>query len=305
MVNISVVIPTLNEERNINTCLKNLSPQVKGGDEIIIIDGGSRDKTIDIAKEYDSKVYIAQDSTIGEARHIGVEKATNEIIATTDADTMPPEGWVERIRTHFERDKDLTVLWGNIVDVNGVPIRNIVARFSTITGGASGNNTAFRKSDYLEVGNVYPDVNFMEDAILIYRLAMHGKAKRDKNLIMVMNMERERYQTKPIIGIGSTMILFGFLTDNKISNISKGLGTGMIGTELTYENATDTPFHHDQVGIATALAGYGLEYDSLFGVGIGMVVHHELTEGISLLPTELEKGTDIVLEDRYGEIRAK
>ncbi len=295
-MNISVVIPTLNESDSIGRCLENIRYQLRSGDEIIIIDGGSEDGTISIAKEYGAKVYIAEDSTIGEARHIGVKKSSNGIIATTDADTLPPDGWVSLIRRHFEEDEDLTVLWGSIVDVNGVPIRNIVARFSTITGGASGNNTAFRRKDYLEVGNVYPDVNFMEDAILIYRLALHGKAKRDENLIMVMNMERDRYQTKPIIGMGASLFGLSYLLEGNLSDLSKGASVGLVGTELTYENATDTPFHHDQVGLATAALGYGLEHNIISGVGFGMVAHHDLTEGISLLPTDLEKGTDIVID---------
>lgn len=298
-MNVSVVIPTLNEEDSIGKCLSNIKPQLKGSDEIIIIDGGSTDKTITIAEEYGAKVYIAEGSTIGEARHIGVKKANNEIIASTDADTLPPQGWLELIKYNFQNDEDLTVLWGSIVDINGIPIRNIIARFSTIiTGGASGNNTAFRRKDYMEVGSVYPDVNFMEDAILIYRLAIHGKAKRDKNLIMVMDMERNRYQTKPIIGIGASLFGLSYFLEGKLSDMSKGAGAGLIGTELTYESATGTIFHHDQIGLATSAFGYGMGHNIISGFGLGMAAHHDLTEGISLLPTDLEKGTDIVIE--YG-----
>ncbi|MBA7630470.1 hypothetical protein ES703_37992 [subsurface metagenome] len=53
---LSVVIITLNEETNIRDCLES----VKWADEIIVVDSYSQDKTIEIAKEYTSKVHQPQ-----------------------------------------------------------------------------------------------------------------------------------------------------------------------------------------------------------------------------------------------------
>lgn len=194
-------------------------------------------------------------------------------------------------------DDDLTVLWGNIEDKNGVPIRNLIGKFSTLVGGASGNNTAYRKSDYMELEDVYPDINFSEDFVAIARLALHGKAVRDNGLVMVMDMDRERYQKKPMLGAGALLLTAGYITGGKVGDIAKGTGIGLAATELTYEDATGTPFHHDQVGAGLVAFGNSKGSNLLVGTGSGLIAHHTLTEGLSALPTALQAGTDVVIGD--------
>lgn len=294
-MNASIVIPTLNEQSNIKRCLHHLEPQLDSGDEIIIIDGGSEDDTIDICKEYGCKTYILGGSSIGMARHAGVKVAENEIIVSADADSIPPKGWLNRIKKHFESDGELVVLWGTIQDKNGVPIRNLIGKFSTITRGASGNNTAYRKSAYEKLENGYPNISFMEDVIIINKLATVGKAVRDKELVMVMNMDRKRYQTIPIVGTGGLIAAIGHLTDTAYSDLIRGSGIGLVGTEMLYEEASNTPLHHDQVGMGIALAGRKMESSTITGLGVGVVGHHIATEGLSMAPTELQQNTDKVI----------
>ena len=58
MSKISIIIPTINEANNLPLLLSDLSITQKEG-EIIIVDGGSKDKTIDIANIYGTKVCIS------------------------------------------------------------------------------------------------------------------------------------------------------------------------------------------------------------------------------------------------------
>jgi len=290
---ITVTIPTLNEEESIATVLDCLRPQLQDGDEAIIIDGGSDDKTQDITAQRGARVLEAEGSSIGLARHIGVEYANNDVIATTDADALPPEGWIDRIRHHFQ-DDELSILWGNIQDRNGVPIRNLIGKFSTLVGGASGNNTAYRKSKYEELENVYPDISFAEDFAAIARLATVGKSIRDKELIMVMDMDRSRYQMKPLLGASALLGGLGHVVGGQYGDLAKGAALSIAGTELTYEEATGTPFHHDQVGAGVYGIGSQMGNTMVSGAGMGMVAHHIATEGLSAAPTLLQQGTNEV-----------
>lgn len=302
MVNCSVVVPTMNEESNIPNLLDNLVPQLESGDEVIIVDGGSDDMTVDISLEYGCDVYVAEDSGIGQARNIGSKKATREVVVSTDSDSIPPEGWLDRIKHHFETDEDLVVLWGNIEDRNGVPIRNLTGKFSTFFGGASGNNTAFRREYFDELEKGYPDIDFLEDVFIIGKLSSMGKSKRDNGLVMVMDMDRERYQTVPVLLMGMGLIGTGAVTGGRFGDVSIGSGLGMIGTEMAYEGLTDTPLHHDEFGVSLAGMGYSVGDrlgDATMGLGGGLVVHHILTEGLSMAPTELMRNTDI--EEMVGD----
>lgn len=300
-MNISVVIPTLNESKNLPTCLRNINPQLQPGDELIVVDGGSEDNTVAIAESFDATVYINEgESTIGGDRDIGARKASNPIVATLDADSIPPRGWVDRVRWNFEDDPDLALVWGTIQDLNGVPIRDMVGKFSTVFRGASGNNTAFRK-DHFEDTEGYPDISFMEDFSLINRMSLEGKVRRDEELVMVMNMERGRYQTIPILGIGGASALISrYAQSEELKKGLLGFGVGLVGTELTYElfSGHGTGIHHDQIGLAAMAAGeYGKGKKRLItGIGGGMFIHHAVTEGISIAPTKIEEETEEVIE---------
>jgi glycosyltransferase involved in cell wall biosynthesis len=300
MINISIVIPTLNEEDNLPTCLENIVPQLEEGDEIIIVDGGSTDDTVKIAHEYGAIVYINEgDSSIGLDRDIGVRKSSNPVIATLDADSIPPSGWLDRVRWNFEDDPELALVWGSIEDENGVPIRNLVGKFSTVLRGASGNNTAFRK-EYFEKTDGYPDISFMEDFLIINRISEQGKVRRDKNMVMVMNMDRRRYQTIPIVSIGAGSLLLSQYPDNDVvTDVLKGFGLGIAGTELFYEafSGHGTDIHHDHVGLGTIFIGrYGEKNNTVAGIGAGMFAHHALTEGVSMMPTKLQENTQEIIE---------
>jgi len=294
-MNVSIVIPTLNEQENIINCLRRLKDQVGARDEVIIIDGGSTDKTIEVCKRAGCKTYELKGSSIGLARHAGVTEATNEIIVSADADSLPPNGWLDRIKNHFEKNEDLSVLWGTIKDRNGVPIRNLIGKFSTIFRGASGNNTAYRKSSYEKLKKGYPDISFAEDWVIINKLATVGEAVRDKKLVMVMNMDRKRYQTIPIVASGGAIAALGHFTNTAYSDMVRAGGLGLAGTELVYEGASNTPFHHDQVGMGLALAGRRFESPFMTGIGAGIVGHHIATEGLSMAPTELQQNTNRVI----------
>lgn len=85
---ISAVIHTLNEQDNIKDCLES----IKWVDEIIIIDMGSEDKTLEIAKEYNAKIYFQQKvRCVDMARNFGLSKVTSAWTLVVDADELIPE----------------------------------------------------------------------------------------------------------------------------------------------------------------------------------------------------------------------
>jgi glycosyltransferase involved in cell wall biosynthesis len=88
MTTLSVVIITKNEEKNLPRCLKS----VHFADEIIVIDSGSTDRTIEIAQEAGAKVYRPEWRGFGPAKQEGVDRASSEWILSLDADEeLTPE----------------------------------------------------------------------------------------------------------------------------------------------------------------------------------------------------------------------
>lgn len=89
MQTLSLCMITKNEEKNIKACLDSM---VNIADEIIIVDTGSTDKTIEIAKSYGAKVFSYKwNDDFSEARNISLEKATKDWIIVLDGDEVLPK----------------------------------------------------------------------------------------------------------------------------------------------------------------------------------------------------------------------
>lgn len=97
---LTAVIITLNEEKNIARCINSL----KFVDEIIIVDSGSTDKTVDIANSF-SNVTVISTQWFGfvENKQIGIDHASHDWILWIDADEEVPESlaneWITRIHS--------------------------------------------------------------------------------------------------------------------------------------------------------------------------------------------------------------
>lgn len=98
---ISIVIVTLNEEKHVGACLEN----VKWADEIIVIDSYSKDKTVEIAKEYTDKIYQADKIGTGKLKNIGIDKSKNDWIINLDADERIPDELRKEIETVMKNPK--------------------------------------------------------------------------------------------------------------------------------------------------------------------------------------------------------
>lgn len=95
---ISVVVPTLNEAKGIRKTM-DLIP--KFVDEVVVVDGNSKDRTREIATECGAKVILEKRRGYGRAFKTGFESCTGDLIATADGDGTYPIELLEEISTHL------------------------------------------------------------------------------------------------------------------------------------------------------------------------------------------------------------
>ena len=105
MPKISIIIPTINEANNLPLLLSDLSSIQKEG-EIIIVDCGSEDKTIDIANIYGAKVYIAKEKNRGLQLDIGAKNSKGDWLIFLHADTRLTHDWFKKINSFLEGNKN-------------------------------------------------------------------------------------------------------------------------------------------------------------------------------------------------------
>lgn len=100
---ISVIIPVLNEEESIEYCLRSLLEQDLDRDlyEIIVVDGGSCDRTKEIAGQFADLVIDQKRDGIGGARGDGVSVSHGDILIFTDADTLHGRNWLGVIKENL------------------------------------------------------------------------------------------------------------------------------------------------------------------------------------------------------------
>jgi len=102
---ISIIIPTINEANNLPLLLSDLSSIQKEG-EIIIVDSGSEDKTIDIANIYGAKVCISKERNRGLQLDIGAKNAKGEWLIFLHADTRLRHDWFKKINSFLEENNN-------------------------------------------------------------------------------------------------------------------------------------------------------------------------------------------------------
>jgi len=93
---ISIIIPTINEASNLPLLLSDLSSIKKEG-EIIIVDSGSEDKTIDVANIYGAKVFISKERNRGLQLKIGAKNSKRDWLIFLHADTRLTHDWFRKI----------------------------------------------------------------------------------------------------------------------------------------------------------------------------------------------------------------
>ncbi|NVN97020.1 glycosyltransferase [Candidatus Nomurabacteria bacterium] len=195
---ISIIIPTLNEEKIIEKTLRTLK-EFNGDMEIIISDGKSKDKTVEIAKKYTDKVVVysgTKRQTIGKGRNDGAVVAQGEYLVFLDADVhiVNPNEFFEKAIKIFEDNKNIVaittyikvfkefetisdkIIWW-ILNSSYILFNNIVA-----IGGASGEFQMIRKDAFLKVGGFNEFLIGGEDHELFRRLTKIGKTHFAKNL---------------------------------------------------------------------------------------------------------------------------
>lgn len=101
----SVIIPTLNEEKCIGHCIDSIFAAAceQPGLEIIVVDNGSNDRTIDISRQKGVQVYEEPDANVSSLRNIGAKKSKGKTLAFMDADCTVDESWLKAASIYINR----------------------------------------------------------------------------------------------------------------------------------------------------------------------------------------------------------
>jgi rSAM/selenodomain-associated transferase 2 len=176
-LSLSVIVPTWNEASTIGRALRALQVLRHAGHDLIVVDGGSRDDTVLLARPWADRVVRSEP---GRARQMnaGARRAAGDVLLFVHADTLLPEDADQLIARALQTSGRA---WGRFdVRLSGAhPVLRLVERLmnwrSRLTGIATGDQAMFVRRDLFEAAGGFPEIPLMEDIAISRRLKKHGR----------------------------------------------------------------------------------------------------------------------------------
>lgn len=166
MMRFSVVIPTLNEEQYLRACLEHLR---KAGYwmEVIVVDGGSQDRTREIALEQGSTVIVSAPGR-GIQQNAGARVATGDALIFLHADTLLPADAFDVLEKAFLDEEVQVGTFRSVFDSDSPLLRfySYFTRFDSPLSSFGDQCIAIRKSFFVALGG-FPDWPLFEDVQLL------------------------------------------------------------------------------------------------------------------------------------------
>jgi len=169
---ISIIIPSLNEEKHIVRTLTALQYLRKNGHQVILCDAHSQDKTQTLAKPLVDNI-ICADAGRAKQMNAAAKIAQHELLWFVHADTQIPENADQLIFQHLQKT---AAVWGRFdVRLSGSSwlfriIEKMINLRSCLSGIASGDQGIFVRGDIFKKVGTYENIPLMEDISLSKKL---------------------------------------------------------------------------------------------------------------------------------------
>lgn len=204
MIETSLVIPCLNEKNSILKTLKAIAQQTVKPNEVIFVDAGSQDGTVESIRSFftSSRLEISVVSKVGAlpgaARNIGVKAAKYEHIVFLDCAIVPEENWIESLIEHSLK-KETNFSWGRCKFYGQSPFQNLLCAYSNGQGRTVLNTipgSMFHKEIFERIGYFRNDLRASED--VIWRnsfFELIGEVQTSKGLIHYLSYDKNLWSS--------------------------------------------------------------------------------------------------------------
>lgn len=183
---ISFACTIFNEEKTIGRFIESILSQSVKPNEIIIVDGGSKDKSVEIVKNYQKKSKIpiklfVEKGNIAKGRNKYVKESSNDLLFTGDSGTRFEKNWIKKLMIGFEKGAEI-VIGTYLPEKPKTLVEKIIAsRFPDFSKFSktdwkdflpSNRQLAFRISSWKKLGDFPEWIGRADDTL------MHMKAKK-------------------------------------------------------------------------------------------------------------------------------
>ncbi len=196
MVDFSIIIPAKNEEENIGRCLNSINSIdfERQRFEVLVIDNGSKDSTVDVAHRYGARVFVQPDLTIAGLRNFGANQSAGKTLVFLDADCTVKTDWLMQASRYMETPP---VCFGSppILPDNATWVQeawfNIRKKKETVSEveWLESMNMFIPRGIFFKEKGFNENLVTCEDFELSCRLRKHGKIISDQRIVAIHHGE--------------------------------------------------------------------------------------------------------------------
>jgi glycosyltransferase involved in cell wall biosynthesis len=176
---LSATVITLNEEKCLVRCLESVKNLV---DEIVVIDSGSNDKTVEIARKFGAKVFERKFDNYANQKNFASQKSEGEWILSLDADEEISEGLASEVKKAILSDK---------YDAYSIPRRNIIfgkfIRYTRWQSELDRHVWLWKKGEGKWEGNVHEELSVNERVGKLKNPKIHHQYETVSEFLQMMN----------------------------------------------------------------------------------------------------------------------
>lgn len=230
----SVIIPTLNSEKTLKTCLESILTQTFEDFEILIIDGLSKDETLNIASSFNDKrvkIYTALDNGIYDAMNKGIEVASGEWLYFLGSDDYLLENVFNQIFKTARKNGKYKLIYGNIQFHGEFLIRKLnIKKYDIIRGTICHQAIFYNASLFEDLGLYSYEYLYISDWIfnikvflssnkvkyIDFTIAVFGTSGKSNENMEITIAEYNHYRKRVVSELGISQYIF-----YKLHNLSR------------------------------------------------------------------------------------
>jgi glycosyltransferase involved in cell wall biosynthesis len=174
---VSIIVPTLNEENYVGSLLSDIAKQTKEADEIIIVDGRSKDGTVSVVERFPNVDLLIGSPPVASQRNLGGRQAKGDVLVFLDADVRLPKTFLEDFLEEYERRQlyiacPLYIPYRSTLAINVVHVffNAMFVVFQRVLPSGAGHCIVVKRGVFQRSRGFYPGLKF-DDIELIRRLS--------------------------------------------------------------------------------------------------------------------------------------
>lgn len=216
---VSVIIPSLNSEKTLKRCLTTIFQQSypKEKYEVILIDGGSIDRTLKIAREFPLTIIHEPRKGRGNAYNRGVEEAKGNIIAFLDSDAYAVSSWLETMVNEFKRGHKVAAVHCRLKAPEECNFIQKCIDTVNFKGVGQANGVVYDKKILMNENGFDERLDYLQEDMLEYKIRKRGYRVKIIDKVLIYHFPRETLKEylKQSVEAGKNEVMLYRLTKDK------------------------------------------------------------------------------------------